>query len=152
LDGQRRRAGGGAAGGGRRPRLRLDRPRQPLLPGDGRPARRRLAHVGRRRRPQRPRALTPAGFDRNAEPRFPSGNGVLSGGREGRMKVHPLHPWDLTQEEAVALQKELAGRVDTRTPLTRCELVAGADVSYNRFSPIFYAAVVVLRTSDWTVV
>jgi deoxyribonuclease V len=58
----------------------------------------------------------------------------------------------MTPKEAVVLQRELAGRIDTRTPLPKCELIAGADVSYNRFSPIFYAAVVVLRTSDWTIV
>src|SRR2546421_12589144 len=68
------------------------------------------------------------------------------------MNVAPLHPWDLTPSEAVALQRELAARVDVRTPLPRCEVVAGADVSYNRFSPVFYVAVVVLRTSDWTII
>jgi deoxyribonuclease V len=68
------------------------------------------------------------------------------------MRIHPLHSWDIRQEDAPALQKELAGMVDTRMPLTGYELVAGADVSYNRFSPIFYAAVVVLRASDWSVV
>jgi deoxyribonuclease V len=68
------------------------------------------------------------------------------------MRIRQLHSWDLTPKEAVALQRELAGRVDTRKPLERCDLIAGADVSYNRFSPVFYAAVVVLRTSDWSVV
>jgi deoxyribonuclease V len=68
------------------------------------------------------------------------------------MKIHQLHSWDLTPKEAVALQRELAGQVDAATPLLRCDLVAGADVSYNRFSNIFYGGVVVLRTSDWTIV
>ena len=68
------------------------------------------------------------------------------------MKIHHLHDWNLTPTDAVALQRELASRVDTRTPLARCDFVAGADISYNRFSPVFYAVVVVLRTSDWSVV
>jgi deoxyribonuclease V len=68
------------------------------------------------------------------------------------MKINHLHDWTLTPKEAVALQRTLAGKVDTRTPLVHCELVAGADASYNRFSPVFYAVVVVLRTSDWTIV
>ena len=68
------------------------------------------------------------------------------------MEVHRLHDWNLTPTEAVALQRDLAGKVDTRTPLVRCDLVAGADASYNLFSPVFYAVVVVLRTSDWTIV
>jgi deoxyribonuclease V len=68
------------------------------------------------------------------------------------MKLHPLHSWDVPREEAPALQRELASRVDIRTPLAGYELVAGADVSYNRFATTFYAAVVVLRSSDWSVV
>jgi deoxyribonuclease V len=68
------------------------------------------------------------------------------------MDFAQLHSWKLTPKEAIALQKELASRVDRRTPLGPCELVAGADISYNRFSPIFYGSVVVLKTSDWSVV
>ncbi len=68
------------------------------------------------------------------------------------MKVERLHRWDLTPTEAVALQRELAGRIDTRAPLPRWNLVAGADASYNRFSKTVYAGVVVIRTDDFTVV
>jgi deoxyribonuclease V len=68
------------------------------------------------------------------------------------MKLHPLHSWDVPLAEAPALQKELAARLDTHTPLTRWRFVAGADVSYNRFSTTFYAGVVVLRADDWAVV
>ena len=52
----------------------------------------------------------------------------------------------------MALQRQLADRVDARTPLVRCNLIAGADVSYDRFSNVFYAGVVVLRMDDLTVV
>jgi deoxyribonuclease V len=68
------------------------------------------------------------------------------------MKIHSLHAWDLSGKEAVALQRELARRIDTSLPLGRCELVAGADVSYGRFSNIFYAGVVVVRVKDGEVV
>ncbi len=68
------------------------------------------------------------------------------------MKIHSLHSWDLTPEEAIKLQRELAPKVDVRTPLTKWDLVAGADISYNRYSSRHYAAVVVLRLADWTVV
>jgi deoxyribonuclease V len=67
------------------------------------------------------------------------------------MKIHPLHSWDLTPNEAIEIQRELAPRVDTQTPLTKCELIAGADISYNRYSSRHYAVVIVLRLSDWTV-
>jgi deoxyribonuclease V len=68
------------------------------------------------------------------------------------MKIHRLHAWDLTPSEAIALQRELAGRVVTDMPLTACERIAGADVSYNRFSSTFYAGVVVVRVADGEVI
>lgn len=68
------------------------------------------------------------------------------------MDIIKLHSWDVTPREAVALQRQLAGRVDTQASLGPCELVAGADVSYNRFSPILYAVVVVLRLKDLSIV
>ncbi len=67
------------------------------------------------------------------------------------MKIKSLHSWDLTPTQAVALQRELASRVDTRTPLTHCEIIAGADVSYERFSDVFFAGVVVLRLEDLSI-
>lgn len=54
--------------------------------------------------------------------------------------------------EAVALQRELASRVEAGPPLTRWELVAGADASYDRGSAVFYGGVVVVRASDGEVV
>lgn len=68
------------------------------------------------------------------------------------MEIPPLHRWDLAPGDAIALQKELARQIDVDSPLTECELIAGADCSYNRFSPTFYAAVVVLRTRDCSIV
>lgn len=64
----------------------------------------------------------------------------------------PLHSWNLTPKDAIALQRELARQIDLRRPLKQCELIAGADCSYNRFSPKFYAAVVVLRAGDLSIV
>ena len=68
------------------------------------------------------------------------------------MEIHTLHPWNVTEAEAVRLQRELAGRVNTSTPVTKCDLIAGADVSYNKYSTRVFAAVVVLRTADWSIV
>jgi deoxyribonuclease V len=68
------------------------------------------------------------------------------------MKIRALHSWDISRQEAPALQKELAGQVDASKPLASWNLVAGADVSYNRFSPTCYAGVVVLRVPNWEVV
>jgi deoxyribonuclease V len=68
------------------------------------------------------------------------------------MRIHPLHSWDVTLEEATELQRELAAKVDVRPPLKQCHLIAGADISYNKFSPTMYAAVVVLRMDDLSIV
>jgi deoxyribonuclease V len=59
--------------------------------------------------------------------------------------VTPLHPWDLPPAEARALQRELAARVIADRPLGSYQLVGGADVSFNKYSPTLFAAVVVLR-------
>ncbi len=68
------------------------------------------------------------------------------------MKIAPLHRWDLTPKEAVALQKELASRIVTNVVVRSCKLIAGADCSYNRFSSTMYAGVVVLRCDDLSVI
>jgi deoxyribonuclease V len=68
------------------------------------------------------------------------------------MHIRSLHSWDLTPKAAVALQRELAVHVETSTPLGEVELVAGADISYNRFSPTIYAGVVVMRIKDGEVI
>ena len=46
-----------------------------------------------------------------------------------------LHSWDLNTAEARDLQLELAARVDSNRPLAPYQTVAGADVSYNKYSP-----------------
>jgi deoxyribonuclease V len=68
------------------------------------------------------------------------------------MQIQHLHSWDLDAAAAVALQRQLADQIDRHTPLTRCDLVAGADISYNRFSNTLYAGVVVLRADDGSIV
>jgi len=56
-----------------------------------------------------------------------------------------LHDWNVTPREAVELQKNLRERVRV-VPLAReIETVAGADISFNKFSPVVYAGIVVLR-------
>jgi deoxyribonuclease V len=68
------------------------------------------------------------------------------------MDIPHLHDWPDTPAEAVELQRQLAGRVDVSTPLDSFDLVAGCDVSYHRAAPVLFAAVVVLRASDLSVV
>ncbi len=68
------------------------------------------------------------------------------------MHVDSLHRWDVTVAEATRLQREMAARVDTSPPLGDWSLVAGADISYMKDSSTMYAAVVVLRREDMSVV
>jgi deoxyribonuclease V len=68
------------------------------------------------------------------------------------MDIHPQHRWDVTPAEALALQRALAAHIVTDTPLRSWELVAGCDVSHDRFSTTLYAGVVVLRADDFSVV
>jgi deoxyribonuclease V len=58
------------------------------------------------------------------------------------------HEWNLTPREAVKIQQQLRELIRL-TPLTgEVRTIAGADISYNRFSDHLYAAIVVLRLSD----
>ncbi|HWE40768.1 MAG TPA: deoxyribonuclease V [Isosphaeraceae bacterium] len=68
------------------------------------------------------------------------------------MEIAELHRWDLDAAAARALQAELAGRVDTATPLGPWENLAAADVSYDRGSDVLHAGVVVVRPVTFEVV
>lgn len=58
------------------------------------------------------------------------------------MKALP-HQWDLTVTEATAVQKELAKRVKLVPYPGLPQVIAGTDISYNRYSPTMYAGFVV---------
>ena len=64
----------------------------------------------------------------------------------------PLHSWDLTPREAVALQQELRTRVRVEPLTHEVKTIAGADVSFNKFSETIYTGIVVLRLSDLQIV
>ncbi len=68
------------------------------------------------------------------------------------MQIHPLHPWDVTPQEAVQIQQMLAPQIiyDRPLDLTSIRLVAGVDVSVR--DGISRAAVVVMRFPALTVV
>ncbi len=67
------------------------------------------------------------------------------------MTIRPLHGWDLTPAEARALQVELARSVDVSRPLAPPTILAAADVSYDKFAPHLFAAVVVVRLPGFEV-
>ncbi|HEX8071892.1 MAG TPA: deoxyribonuclease V [Pyrinomonadaceae bacterium] len=63
-----------------------------------------------------------------------------------------LHDWNLSPREAVELQKQLRARVRLAPLDRKVETVAGADISFNKFSPVVYAGLVVLRLPTLEVV
>ena len=67
-------------------------------------------------------------------------------------RFEQLHEWEMTPKEAVELQKKLRERVRLE-PLKRpVETIAGADISFNKFSPVVYAGLVVMRLPSLEVV
>ncbi|MGM0535829.1 MAG: deoxyribonuclease V [Pseudomonadota bacterium] len=56
----------------------------------------------------------------------------------------PLHDWNLTPSEAIALQKRLAGRVERDDRLDPVRRIAGVDIGFEQGGDITRAAVVVL--------
>lgn len=70
------------------------------------------------------------------------------------MKFQALHPWDLTPQEAVDIQKRLSSLVVQRERMSveNLELVAGVDVSFARGSLVGFAAAVVMEYPSFSVV
>ena len=69
----------------------------------------------------------------------------------------PLHDWNLTPAEAVALQKRLAGRVERADRLDPVRRLAGVDIGFEQAGDITRAAVVVLAwppgaDGEWQVI
>lgn len=68
------------------------------------------------------------------------------------MKITPLHRWDLTAAEALALQTQLAASLDVTKPLGEWRTLAAADVSFDRDAPDLYAAVVVVERGTLNII
>ncbi|HVF56790.1 MAG TPA: deoxyribonuclease V [Pyrinomonadaceae bacterium] len=67
-------------------------------------------------------------------------------------RFEQLHDWKLLPREAVELQKSLRERVRIEPLAREIETIAGADISFNKFSPVVYAGIVVLRLPSLEVV
>jgi deoxyribonuclease V len=65
--------------------------------------------------------------------------------------MNPLHRWDLSPTEAVALQRELSRKVRLSPLAGEPETIAGADISFHRFSNIVDAGIVVLCLRDLSI-
>src|SRR5215210_6764614 len=63
-----------------------------------------------------------------------------------------LHDWNVTPREAVELQKSLRARVRLAPLAQPIKTIAGADISFNKFSPTLYAGIVVLSLPSLEVI
>ncbi len=63
------------------------------------------------------------------------------------LKINQLHDWNVSPKEAVNIQKSLADKILIRSAPAHPNYIAGADISYNRRSDYFFAAVVILDYS-----
>lgn len=60
------------------------------------------------------------------------------------LKTRPLHSWNVSNEEARAIQQRLSARVDTEDRLGKVDHVAGVDVGFEQANTVTRAAVTVL--------
>ncbi len=60
------------------------------------------------------------------------------------LKTRPLHSWNVSNEEARAIQQRLSARVDTEDRLGEVDYVAGVDVGFEQANTVTRAAVTVL--------
>lgn len=68
------------------------------------------------------------------------------------MRIIRQHDWQLSPREAMALQARLACQVSRKYNLSTLDLVAGVDISVNRWAKTGKAAVVVLNFPDLQIV
>ena len=60
------------------------------------------------------------------------------------MPTETLHDWNLSPEEAIALQKRMAGRIEREDRLGPVRHIAGVDIGFEQEGEITRAAVVVV--------
>lgn len=68
------------------------------------------------------------------------------------LPTHQMHDWDLSPKQAVALQRELAARVERSDRISDVRHIAGVDIGFEKDGEITRAAVVVLEWPSLVVV
>ena len=70
--------------------------------------------------------------------------------RQNKMKIKQLHSWRVSTSDASNIQRKLSKKLITNSPVSirKIKTIAAADVSFNRFSSILYAAVVLFTFPD----
>lgn len=65
---------------------------------------------------------------------------------------YPLNSWNLTPKEAVEAQKEWRNLVRIEPLRRKVKTIAGADISFNKFSEVIYSGIVVLALPDLRII
>jgi deoxyribonuclease V len=65
---------------------------------------------------------------------------------------HVLHDWNLTPSEAIEIQKRLRSLVNNEPRRNEVRRIAGADVSFNKFSETIYTGIVVLSFPELEII
>lgn len=68
------------------------------------------------------------------------------------MRRRSLHSWDLSPGEAIGLQQRLRGLVEIKPLSSEIRTIAGADISFNKFSEAVYAGIVVLNLPNLQII
>lgn len=68
------------------------------------------------------------------------------------MTYNPLHSWDVTPTEAVALQQQMRQQIRIEPLSAPAQTIAGCDISFNKYEETVYAGIVVLNLADLSVV
>jgi deoxyribonuclease V len=63
-----------------------------------------------------------------------------------------LHSWDLTPGEAIDVQRRLRNLIHLQPLTLPINTIAGADISYNKYSETVYAGIVVLSLPDLRII
>lgn len=72
--------------------------------------------------------------------------------KEEHTEMAPLHRWDVTPREAIAIQQTLRSRVVREDSMNAVTHVAGVDVGFEQGGSVTRAAVAVLRLADLALV
>lgn len=64
------------------------------------------------------------------------------------MRIRHLHRWNVRPAEAIRIQEKLRRHLEVGAYRGPIETIAGVDVSYDKRSPLVYAAAIVMRLAD----
>ncbi len=66
--------------------------------------------------------------------------------------MHPLHPWNVSAQEAIRIQETLRNRIILKRTFSKVTSVGGGDASYSNSSDLVFGAMVVLSFPEMEVI